>query len=168
MGSFITGNFKILIRLHHNFLKHGSPVSDHPYFSDPQNNCFINSISASSDGRWALSGGSDATVIFWDCSNPENLVPYRLKGHVAAINSVAMTPDGKWGLSGADDGSVNLWNLQGDSLQIRSQSLIGHTNRVESVAITPDGKFALTGSSDPNSKVTQWDLRDLENIHPYE
>ncbi len=104
------------------------------------NNSGVASIAVSSDGRRALSGGSDAdpAVLLWDLETGE--VIQRLEGHGASVASVAFSPDERRALSGGWDGTVRLWDLEtGEEIRaIDMEALV-----IPSVAFSPDGNAAL-------------------------
>ena len=114
-------------------------------------------VAFSSDGKRVLSGGLDATVIFWNAENGKLL--RRLEGHRTEIHSVAISPDGRFAISGGWADQVKaasqpfvadpencvacVWDLQSGKLLRR---LIGHEGAINGVAFSPDGRYALSGS----------------------
>src|SRR5208337_855419 len=116
----------------------------------------VNSVSISSDGRTALSGGGDvySSVIelkLWDIASGREL--RSLTGHTDIVLSVAISPDGRSALSGSRDKTLKLWDI-GSGRMLRS--FTGHTNAGSSVVFSPDGRAALSGSSDHTLKL--WDI----------
>ena len=104
---------------------------------------FVSSVSLSSDGRLAVSGGGDKTLRVWNLASGKCL--FILRGHTNTVESVALSPDGRRALSGSGDKTLRLWDLEsGQCLQ----TLQGHTSEVSSVALSPDGRRALSGSWD--------------------
>ena len=67
----------------------------------------VSAISVSPDGRYVLSGSSDATLKLWEFAS--GLCLRTFEGHASAVKSVCLSPDGRYALSGADD--MRLWTL---------------------------------------------------------
>ena len=111
----------------------------------------VQSVAIAPDGRTAVSGSRDTTLIVWDLASGTAI--RTLSSHSDVVNSVAIGPDGKTALSGSDDNSAIVWDLAGGA---RLRTLSGHTGPVNGVAISPDGKTALSGSSD--TTLILWDL----------
>jgi WD40 repeat protein len=113
----------------------------------------VQTVVFSPDGKTALSGAQDNTVILWDIASATSIRV--LEGHTAPVRGVAFSPDGKTALSGSEDGSMILWDLASGK-QLRS--FIGHAKdaEVKGVAFSPDGKTALSASSD--TTLILWDL----------
>ncbi len=109
----------------------------------------VNSISVTSNGRYALSG-SENSVKLWDLSNGQEL--RSLGGRNIRVYSVAMTPDGRYGVSGGP-GDLKLWDL------IAGREL--RTFKVESdvyhIAISPDGRYGLSVF---DHTLKYWDLQN--------
>ncbi len=125
----------------------------------------VYSVAFSPDGKTALSGGEDYTLILWNIATGKKLKT--LKGHSYHVHSVAFSPDGKTALSGGGekDKTLKLWDItSGKELK----SFIGHSNAVKTVAFSPDGKTALSGSTDNTIKL--WDIasgKELKTISGY-
>jgi cytochrome c len=110
----------------------------------------IKSIAVAADGKSALTGGFDYTVILWDLKSGIPL--RRMVGHDAAVDSVAFLP-GDRAVSGSDDASLILWNLADGKPLTRWK---GHTAKVASVAVVPGGKLVASGGWD--RKVILWNV----------
>ncbi len=61
------------------------------------------------DGRIAISGSRDGTLILWDLETGEAIRRYH--GHTGTLNTVAFSPDGQSVLSGAVDGLMIQWHI---------------------------------------------------------
>ncbi|MBD2891558.1 Serine/threonine-protein kinase PknD [Actinomadura sp. RB99] len=61
------------------------------------------------DGRFAVSGGSDAAVRIWDLGGGRCLRV--LDGHTGAVNAVAISADARFALSASTDGTLRRWEL---------------------------------------------------------
>lgn len=110
------------------------------------------SVAFTPDGRLAVSGSADRTLIVWNVETGE--IVRQLQGQTDSVSSVAVSPDGALALSGSFDGTLALWDLATGELL---RQLMGHTNSVYSVAFSPDGRFAVSGSADNTLRL--WDLR---------
>ncbi|MBZ0281060.1 MAG: TIR domain-containing protein [Anaerolineae bacterium] len=110
------------------------------------------SVAFTPDGRFAVSGSADKTLMVWEVATGRIL--RRFEGQTDAISSVAVSPDGTLALSGSFDGTLALWDLATGELL---RQLVGHTNSVYSVAFSPDGRYAVSGSADNTLRL--WDVR---------
>jgi len=114
-------------------------------------------VAFSPDGRHALSGSADKTLILWDLATGQRLRTFT--GHTGDVRSVAFSRDGSFALSGSADHSVILWDV-GSGAEIGR--FTGHTDRVTSVAFSPDGKSALSGSTDMT--IRMWRIDTLADL----
>ncbi len=121
---------------------------------------FVNSVSFSPDGRFALSGSSDSTLKLWDIATGFCLRTYR--GHGDPLNSVSFSADGRYALSGSGyikgfDNTLELWDVAtGVRLRTIEGNFEGHKKEILSVAFSPDGRYAISGSRDWALKL--WDI----------
>ncbi len=69
----------------------------------------VTSVCLSSDGRYALSGSTDATVKLWEVAGGQCLRTFA--GHADAVTSVTFSADGRCALSGSADRTLKLWVL---------------------------------------------------------
>jgi WD40 repeat protein len=72
-------------------------------------------LDISPDGRYALSGSEDSTVILWDFETGELL--RRFTGHTGWVPSVAFSPDGQTAFSVSDDGTLIQWQVADPPLE---------------------------------------------------
>ena len=114
----------------------------------------VTSVAVSPDGRRALTGGFDYSLMLWDLAGQSVLA--RLHGHDAAVTAVAfLPPDGRRAVSASDDGTVGLWDLDdgGGGLLHRFE---GHEGKVAAVAASPDGRLVASAGWDRTARV--WDV----------
>jgi len=69
----------------------------------------VTSVCLSFDGRYVLSGSTDATVKLWDVASGRCLRTFA--GHGDAVTSVALSADGRIALSGSADRTLRVWIL---------------------------------------------------------
>ena len=94
------------------------------------------SVAYSPDGKTALTGSDDKTVILWDLQSGKRI--QTLKGHTSGVTSVAYSPDGKTALTGSFDGTTRSWDLTtGKELAALYRFNAGE----EWLVLTPDGYF---------------------------
>jgi hypothetical protein len=71
----------------------------------------ITAVALSLDGKHAVSGSSNRTLIWWDLERGRPQGP-PLQGHQGQVTSVALSSDGKHALSGSDDKTLIWWDLK--------------------------------------------------------
>ena len=121
---------------------------------------FVNSITFSRDGKYALSGSRDSTLKLWDIETGKELRTFT--GHTGTVWSVCISPDGRYALSGSIDSTLKLWDIEtGKELR----TFTGHTGEVWSVCISPDGRYALSGSRDKTLKL--WDIETGKELRTF-
>jgi WD40 repeat protein len=121
----------------------------------------VRSVALAPDGKTALSGSHDKTLILWDLATGREI--RKFEGHSDAVNSVVFAPDGKTALSGSSDNTLRLWDLASGREIKRFE---GHSDAVNSVVFAPDGKTALSASSDNTLRL--WDLATGREIRRFE
>ncbi|MCP1335419.1 WD40 domain-containing protein [Futiania mangrovi] len=122
----------------------------------------VQAVDVSADGRHALTGGFDYTVILWDL---ESQVPVRiLTGHDGGVSAVRFVPGSTLrGVSAGDDGDVILWDLHAGRILHRMK---GHALRAVELAVSPDGRLAASAGWDGTVRV--WDLETGTARHVFE
>lgn len=115
-------------------------------------------VAVTRDGKKAISGSDDRTLIVWNLDTGEIL--HTLVGHTDAVNKVVVTPDEKKAISGSDDYTLIVWNLEtGEKLH----TLQGHTQRINALIVTGDGQQVISAASDNTLKI--WDLENGRELH---
>jgi len=69
----------------------------------------VRDVAFSPDGRTALSGSADTSLILWDIATGQPI--RRFEGHSGAVRDVAFNPDGHTALSGSVDTTMRLWRI---------------------------------------------------------
>jgi WD40 repeat protein/class 3 adenylate cyclase len=123
--------------------------------SDP-----VMSVAFSSDGRYALTGGTDGIARVWDTLTGEEIRQF--VGHTNLINSATFSPDGRYILTGSWDKTARLWDAKtGQELH----QFIGHTDQVLAVAYSPAGTIILTSSVDGTTRL--WDSATGQELQSF-
>ncbi len=119
----------------------------------------VRSVAFGTDGRTALSGSEDGTLILWDLM--DNAPIARLAVHSGEVLDIALMPGGRAALSSALDGSLILWDLL-DAAEV--QRFYGHGDMVYDVALVSNGNQLLSGSGSgsPNRPTLDTSLRRWE------
>jgi WD40 repeat protein len=102
----------------------------------------VYAVALSADGRHALSGGADRTLIWWDLESGRPLKT--LTGHQQMVYAVALSADDRLALSSSRDGTIRLWELA--SRQCRACLPCPH--EVRALALAPDNRTLAAGLGD--------------------
>jgi len=116
---------------------------------------FIQDLTVSSDGQFALTGSWDGTLRLWDLNF--GTTTRRFVGHTGDVLSVAFSADNRQIVSGSRDKTIKLWNTLGEcKYTIDEQS---HTEWVSCVRFSPNTQnpTIVSGGWDKNVKV--WNLQ---------
>jgi len=101
---------------------------------------WVNAVSFSPDGQYALSGATDNSVKLWEVVTGRQIQTFT--GLDSQPISVALSPDGSYLVSESSNGHVQLWNVDsGDivrSFERRSEAVLAAT-------FSPDGQYVLSG-----------------------
>jgi WD40 repeat protein len=117
------------------------------------------------DGRRALSGSVDGTLILWDVTSRE--IVHRLTVRGQGLWSLAMSPDGQTVLSDSGDNageaSMMLWDLEmGQEIRAFSRPDPPEGTGVSGIAYLPDGRSAISCEGD--GVLIEWDLETGQEI----
>ena len=120
---------------------------------------YVTGIALAGGGRWAVSGGYDGRLIWWDLEADSRV--RALDAHRKWVRRVVATPDGATIASVADDMVCRVWDVESGRLL---HELRGHDERTPhqfpsmlfACAISPDGAHLATG--DKVGHVVVWDL----------
>ncbi len=110
----------------------------------------MRSVAVSADGKTAISGSFDTSVIRW--SLERNAAEQVLRFHESAVNAVAILRDGSL-VSAGEDGQIAMWPPGGTQPAIFIKA---HDGPIVSIAVSPDGATLASGSWDRNIRL--WPL----------
>jgi hypothetical protein len=116
----------------------------------------------SPDGKYILSGGSDAVLHLWDVETGTEIRQFH--GHTGGltygINAIAMTPDGRYALtSSPNDDHVKVWDIEAG---VEARRISGFKNWegefIGGMSLSPDGRYAFVLAKPTGI----WDIRTGE------
>ncbi len=108
----------------------------------------VRAVAVSPDGRMAITGSFDQSVILWRLE--AGAADAVLRFHEGSVNAVASLPDGRFA-SGGEDGRIALWRA-GKSEP--DQVISGHDGPVSGLSVSPDGLQLASASWDGTARVT--------------
>lgn len=116
---------------------------------------FVQDVTTSSDGQFALSASWDGTLRLWNIENGKT----RLKfiGHTKDVLSVAFSADNRQIISGSRDKTINLWNTVGLKKYTFSEDG-AHTDWVSCVRFSPNVQAPVFVSAGWDKQVKVWNL----------
>ena len=130
---------------------------------------FVFSVAFSRDGRAALSGSIDKTLMLWDLATGGVIRTFT--EHTDKVSSVAFLLAWRLerleripphALSASYDNTLKLWDWEtGEALR----TFTGHSGPVYSVAFAPEGRFALSSSEDRTLKL--WELATGKELRTF-
>jgi cytochrome c len=110
----------------------------------------VRALAISPDGKSAVSGSFDTTVIRWSLAN--EAAEQVLRFHEGAVNAVAFLPDGRMATAG-EDRRIAIWLAGADR---PATVLEGHEAPITGLAVSPDGRRLASASWDHTVRV--WPL----------
>lgn len=113
----------------------------------------VGAIAVAPDGKRALSGASDKSLIVWNVR--ARSLERRLEGHDGSVLAVAISGDSGTALSAGRDKKLHAWDLQSG---LSVATMTGHKGWVFSVALSHDGALAVSAGIDTTVRV--WKLPD--------
>lgn len=101
---------------------------------------WVNAVSFSPDGQYALSGAEDNSVKLWEVVTGRQI--QTLTGLESQPISVALSPDGSYLVSESSNGHVRLWDVDSGTAV---HTFERHSEAVLAATFSPDGKHVLSG-----------------------
>lgn len=119
---------------------------------------FVQDVTISSDGLFALSGSWDGTLRLWDLTTGNST--RRFVGHTKDVLSVAFSADNRQIVSGSRDKTINLWNTLG----VCKYTIVeeGHKEWVSCVRFSPNLATPLIVSAGWDKVVKVWNLTNCK------
>jgi guanine nucleotide-binding protein subunit beta-2-like 1 protein len=119
---------------------------------------FVQDITISSDGQFALSASWDGTLRLWDINS--GLTTRRFTSHEKDVLAVAFSADNRQIVSGARDRTIKLWNTLGECKYTIQED--GHTEWVSCVRFSPSASNPLIVSCGWDKVVKVWNLTNCK------
>ena len=114
-----------------------------------------NSVAASPDGKWIVSGGVDRKVTIWDATNHQK-VGESAEQFQRGVTALDISPDSSCVAAGSEDGSVVVWYLE--SGERIAGPLRHQESQISSVKYSPTGDRLA-------SACTGWDCNSVRIWH---
>lgn len=119
---------------------------------------FVQDVTISSDGQFALSGSWDATLRLQDLKTGETTRSF--VGHEKDVLSVAFSADNRQIVSGSRDRSIKLQNTLGQCKFTIQEG--GHTEQVPCVRFSPNIQNPVIVSAGQDKIVKVWNLTNCK------
>eukprot|EP00306_Pavlova_sp_CCMP459_P002597 CAMPEP_0185169254 /NCGR_PEP_ID=MMETSP1139-20130426/17026_1 /TAXON_ID=298111 /ORGANISM="Pavlova sp., Strain CCMP459" /LENGTH=411 /DNA_ID=CAMNT_0027734783 /DNA_START=8 /DNA_END=1244 /DNA_ORIENTATION=+ len=119
---------------------------------------FIQDVTISSDGQFALSGSWDGTLRLWDINS--GATTRRFVSHEKDVLAVAFSADNRQIVSGSRDRTIKLWNTLGECKYTIQED--GHTEWVSCVRFSPSASNPLIVSCGWDKVVKVWNLTNCK------
>jgi len=123
---------------------------------------WVNAVSFSPDGQYALSGADGNTIKLWEVVTGREIQTFH--GLTEQPISVALSPEGNRLVSETSDGIVRPWDVdRGESIRTtenNSEAVLGST-------FSPDGKHILSGG-DASGTLHLWDTETGDLVRRFD
>jgi len=102
---------------------------------------WVNAVSFSPDGQYAITGGSNHTVKLWEVVTGQEVQTF--EGLSSQPISVSLSPDSEKLVTESSNGVVRIWDVEtGRPLHTFEE----HSEAVLAATFSPDGQYVLSGS----------------------
>ncbi|MGM1062501.1 nSTAND1 domain-containing NTPase [Saccharothrix sp. Mg75] len=123
----------------------------------------VHAVAFTPDGRTAVTGGVDPSLIVWDVRDPVRPRRVGSADVEGGVWSVAISRDGRTAVTGGPP-SLDVWDIADPARPRRVGSVSEEPRWVSSVALSRDGRTVLTGTWDNSGREEDgarlWDLAD--------
>ncbi len=113
---------------------------------------FISCIALTPDGKYAVSGSENGSLIYWELMTGEEI--FSLKDSYNSVYSLAITSDGQFALTAEQHHGINVYSLKEGE---KAANFAKKSDKISSIALTPDDRFVVSGND--KGKLEIWDIR---------
>jgi len=121
----------------------------------------INSVALSANGRYALTGASDYSALFWDTKTAQVIQRFI---HPTRVTKVALDPNAKYAFSAGSQKVSAIWRLS-DGKEVSRLDYISRSRIFSAVSFSKNGKQLYTGS--PGRLLNRWDVNTGEQLEQW-
>jgi len=121
----------------------------------------INSVALSANGRYALTGASDYSALFWDTKTAQVIQRYI---HPTRVTKVALDPNARYAFSAGSQRVSAVWDLK-TGKEISRLNYKSRSRIFSAVSFSGDGKQLYTGS--PGRLLNRWDVQTGEKLEQW-
>jgi len=121
---------------------------------------FVQDISISSDGQYALSASWDGTLRLWNLSTGQTTQQFR--DHAKDVLSAAFSGDNRQIVSGSRDNKIKLWNTVGQCKYTMGEAEGSHQDWVTCVRFSPNNEDPVIVSAGCDHLVKVWNLNNCK------
>jgi len=145
-------------------LSHQEGNYGEPFRSLHGHSHFIQDVTTSSDGQFALSASWDGTLRLWDLQ--AGTTARRFVGHKKEVLSVAFSADNRQIVSASRDRTLRLWNTLGECKAVLEEG--GHNLWASCVKFSPNTQNPVVVSGGWDKLVKVWNLSTYKLVRNFE